>query len=166
MRSARLLSAALVLLLAALPLSANDKAYTAYIEGAQAVVGALKSGAEPASQAAALQALVEHAERLIDPFSERYPACAAYLAASRRLSAQWAELSLQQIEQDYHHDGALPAIDDPAKRALCYQMKDLLVHPLTALRMLAETPVNRAGVEHEIVEVIAHGRALRTLMAR
>jgi hypothetical protein len=32
--------------------------------------------------------------------------------------------------------------------------------------MLRETPIDRAGVEHEIVEVIAHGKALQALMAK
>lgn len=157
------LAAALIF---SVPAAQASDGYAAYLEGAGKVVAALKAGADPAGQAASLTALAEQADALIDPFTARYPACADYLAATRRLNGSWASLSLEQIEKDYHHDGALPAIDDPANRALCYQMKDLLVHPLTALRMLQETPVDRAGIEHEIVEVIAHGRALQALMAR
>ena len=153
------------LLLLSAPLQAAD-GYTAYLDGAEKVVEALKAGDEPASQAAPLQALATQADALIDPFVARYPACAAYLSATRALNQSWPSLSLEQIEKDYHHDGALPAIADPKDRALCYQMKDLLVHPLTALRMLRDTPVDRAGLEHEIVEVIAHGRALQALMAQ
>jgi hypothetical protein len=44
-------------------------------------------------------------------------------------------------------------------------MPDLLVHPLTALRMLGEPEVDRAGITHEITEVVAHGRALQALEA-
>jgi hypothetical protein len=165
MKTSLTLSCATALLFALTTAQAED-GYAAYIGGAEEVVAALKAGADPASQTASLKRLVAHADALIDPFAARYPACADYLRASRQLSASWESLSLEQIEKDYHHDGALPAIADPKNRALCYQMKDLLVHPLTALRMLRETPIDRAGVEHEIVEVIAHGKALQALMAK
>ena len=151
--------------LSAFPAQASD-GYTAYLEGAGSLVAALEAGEPPAGQAGALRKLAEQADALIDPFVVRYPACSDYLAATRKLNDSWESLTLEQIEKDYHHDGALPAIADPKDRALCYQMKDLLVHPLTALRMLRETPVDRAGVEHEIVEVIAHGKALQALMAQ
>ena len=155
----------LSVLLALSPLSASaGEGYAAYIAGAETVVSALQSGADPASQAAPLQDLADNANGLIDAFVERYPTCAAYLQAARALRSRWESMSLDQIEADYHHDGVLPAVADPRDRALCYQMKDLLVHPLTALRLLRETPVDRASVEHEIVEVVAHGKALQALM--
>ena len=75
-----------------------------------------------------------------------------------------ASLSIDTIERDYHHDAALPKPAHEGNRALCYQMKDLLVHPLTALRLLREQPVDVDSIRHEIVEVIAHGRALAALM--
>lgn len=160
------LSAAIAaLLLGSAPVQAKD-GYAAYLAGAEQVVAALEAGQPPVSQAEPLKALAVQADALIEPFAARYPACADYLAATRKLNGSWESLSLAQIEKDYHHDGALPAIADPKDRALCYQMKDLLVHPLTALRMLRETPVDGAGVEHEIVEVIAHGKALQALMAQ
>lgn len=155
----------LLVLLVATPLSAiASEGYAAYIAGAEKVIGALQSGTDPATQAASLQALADNANGLIEPFVERYPTCGAYLQAARALRSRWESMSLEQIEADYHHDGVLPAIADPRDRALCYQMKDLLVHPLTALRLLRETPVDRASVEHEIVEVVAHGKALQALM--
>ncbi len=160
-----LCAATVLMLIAALPAKAED-AYAAYLDGATRVVAALESGADPASQAAPLQALARQANALIDPFAARFPACTEYLTATRVLNDRWQSLSLEQIEKDFHHDGALPAVAEPQDRALCYQMKDLLVHPLTALRMLGESPVDRAGIEHEIVEVIAHARALRALMAQ
>ena len=154
-------------LLAAAPFAATaGEGYAAYIDGAEKVVAALQAGAEPASQTAALQDLADNANDLIDPFVARHPACAAYLQAARALRSRWESMSVEQIEADYHHDGVLPGIADPRDRALCYQMKDLLVHPLTALRLLRETPVDRASVEHEIVEVVAHGKALQALMQR
>jgi hypothetical protein len=148
----------LSVLLALTPLSAfASEGYAAYIDGAEQVVAALQSGADPTSQAAALQDLADNANGLIEPFVARYPTCGGYLQAARALRSRWESMSLEQIEADYH---------DPRDRALCYQMKDLLVHPLTALRLLRETPVDRASVEHEIVEVVAHGKALQALMQR
>jgi hypothetical protein len=154
----------LLALLFTAPITATaGEGYAAYIAGAEQVVAALQSGADPATQAAPLQDLADNANNLIEPFVERYPTCAAYLQAARALRSRWESMSLAQIEADYHHDGVLPAVADPRDRALCYQMKDLLVHPLTALRLLRETPVDRASVEHEIVEVVAHGKALQAL---
>jgi hypothetical protein len=159
-------AAAVVLALFLTPATAGGDGYAVYLAEADGVVSALQSGVDPQSQRAALEALAAQADDLVDAFSLRFPACRDYLAAARGLKDHWPSLTLAQIESDYHHDGALPAIAAPEDRALCYQMKDLLVHPLTALRMLGESPVDRAGVEHEIVEVIAHGRALQALMAK
>jgi hypothetical protein len=156
-------SVLLALLFTAPITTTAGEGYAAYIAGAEQVVAALQSGADPATQAAPLQDLADNANNLIEPFVERYPTCAAYLQAARALRSRWESMSLAQIEADYHHDGVLPAVADPRDRALCYQMKDLLVHPLTALRLLRETPVDRASVEHEIVEVVAHGKALQAL---
>lgn len=158
--------AAFPFLLAAAPSPAAEEGYAAYLAGADAIVAALQAGGDPHAQAAPLQALAARADGLVDPFTARFPACRDYLQAARGLRERWSSLTLAQIETDYHHDGALPPIADARDRALCYQMKDLLVHPLTALRMLGESPVDRAGIEHEIVEVVAHGRALQALMAQ
>lgn len=136
----------------------------ACIAGAGNVVGARQSGADPATEAVPLQELVDNASELIDPFLERYPTCGAHLQAARALRSRWASMRREQIEADDHHDGVLPAVADPRDRALCHPMKDLLVHPLTALRLQRETPVDRASIEHERVEVVVHGKALQALM--
>ena len=81
------------------------------------------------------------------------------------LRESWSTLSIERIEADYHHDAALPRIASAGDHGLCYQMKDLLVHPLTALRLLREPVVDRATLSHEITEVVAHGRALQALSA-
>lgn len=156
---------AAMLLCVVTPVRAADDGYGLYLEQAREVVAALESGAEPATQADALSALAARADDLRVAFSARYPACRDYLAAAAQLGQRWPQLSLEAIESGYHHDGELPKVDDPADRALCYQMKDLLVHPLTALRMLREQPVDVDGLEHEIVEVVAHAQALQALMS-
>src|SRR5690606_13342298 len=129
------------------------------------IVAALEADGDPAAQRAPLQELAARAEALVVPFSTRFPACAAYLDAAVALSGSWSTLSLEEIEHGYHHDAALPAVAAASDQGLCYQMKDLLVHPLTALRMLQEEAVDAAALQHEIIEVVAHGEALRALVA-
>lgn len=158
------LVAALALASSGAVASAIDDDFNRYVTGAESVVAALETGEAPASQQAELQSLADVAAKMIPPFSERYPECRAYLDAASALREQWSTLSLEVIERDYHHDGVLPAPADARSRALCYQMKDLLVHPLTALRLLQEPMIDVASVKHEIVEVVAHGRALAALM--
>jgi len=162
------LAAALSVAMLAPPALASDSLvsdFSRYIEVAEGVVSALDDGVDPASLAPTLSGLARDAEAMVAPFSTRHPACAPYLQAARGLSDRWAALSLEAIERDYHHDGALPTISDADERTLCYQMKDLLVHPLTALRLLAEPTLDRAQLRHEIVEVLAHGKALQALAA-
>ncbi|TNJ35685.1 hypothetical protein [Arenimonas terrae] len=166
-RSRRFAALALV---ACAPLQAADEAalpagFEAYVTQAQAIVTAFEQGAAPAAQQPALTALAERAAELVPAFSARHPVCRDYLAAALPLRETWPTLSLARIERDYHHDAALPKIASAGDHGLCYQMKDLLVHPLTALRMLAEPEIDRAGIAHEITEVVAHGRALQALEA-
>lgn len=160
------LLAALALGLVCAPGSADDvdAAFKTYVERAEAVVAALERGVAPESQQQPLQAMSDLAADMIPPFSLRYPGCSRYLEAALNLRTSWSSLSIDTIERDYHHDAALPKPAHEGNRALCYQMKDLLVHPLTALRLLREQPVDVDSIRHEIVEVIAHGRALAALM--
>lgn len=139
--------------------------FAIYVTDAEAIVAALDSGSPPESQQPALTALADRAAGLVEPFSARHPVCRDYLAGAMRLRESWSTLSLERIEADYHHDAALPRIASAGDHGLCYQMKDLLVHPLTALRLLHEPVVDRATVSHEITEVVAHGRALQALSA-
>lgn len=141
-----------------------DASFHGYVERAEAVVAALEGGSAPESQQPPLQALSDIAADMIPVFSSRYPGCSDYLNAAMSLRTSWSSLSIDAIERDYHHDAALPKPSQEGNRALCYQMKDLLVHPLTALRLLQDRPVNVDTVKHEIIEVIAHARALAAMM--
>ena len=66
--------------------------------------------------------------------------------------------SPEQIEHDYHEDGALPKMP----RSECYHMKDVVVHPATALALLAQPEPDREQVHNEIFEVVTHAMAVRT----
>lgn len=88
------------------------------------------------------------------------PHCEPYLAAALRLGKLWTSLTPAQIEAGYHKDGELPAVDDAAA---CYHMKDLVVHPLTALAHLAQDTPDTAAARREIDEVIAHVSVVRDM---
>jgi hypothetical protein len=136
-----------------------------YLAEARRVLTAIDAG-QAGTQAPALEALAARADAMIPSFVARHPVCAEYLTAARRLRTSWQGMDLEAIEAGYHKDGALPAIADARDRALCYQMKDLLVHPLTGLRLLQEPEPDTQALRREIDEVIAHGGALRAMLAR
>jgi hypothetical protein len=141
-----------------------DAAFDAYVADARAVVAAIDAGGAK-SQAPALTALAKKADAMVAPFTAQFPVCGEYLKATQALNASWSRMSLEQIEADYHKDGALPRIENAQDRALCYQMKDLLVHPLTGLRLLQEPELDVTSLRHEIDEVVSHGAALKALVA-
>lgn len=146
------------------PVASMDAGFDAYIAGARAVVAAIDAG-DAKAQGPALTALAQKADAMVAPFVAQFPVCADYLEATQALNASWSHLSLERIEADFHKDGALPRIEDARDRALCYQMKDLLVHPLTGLRLLQETVIDEKSLRAEIDEVVSHGSALKALVA-
>ena len=149
---------------AAAPVDPIASGLAAYVADARSVVGAIDAGAA-ADQGPALQRLANRADALIAPFVARFPVCGEYLKATQALNTSWRALTLEQIEADFHKDGALPRIENAQDRALCYQMKDLLVHPLTGLRLLKEPELDVKSLRHEIDEVVSHGGALKALVA-
>lgn len=138
--------------------------FDVYIAEARAIVAAIDAGNAKA-QGPALTALAKKADAMIAPFVAQFPVCGDYLQATQALNTSWSSLSLEQIEADYHKDGALPRIENAQDRALCYQMKDLLVHPLTGLRLLQEPKLDVKSLRAEIDEVVSHGAALKALVA-
>ena len=92
-------------------------------------------------------------EQILGDFAVIYPPCGAYLNAAMRVSEKLDVLSLEEIERDYHADGALPEAPD-----FCYHAKDLVVHPATVILLSREpdTPLTRGRINAEIQEVRAH----------
>jgi len=99
--------------------------------------------------------LVENAKLMLGQFISKNQQCENYLSQALAASGQMPNLSLHQIEQDYHADGKLPAVAD----ASCYHAKDLLVHPATVV-ILSNTQTDnqqtRAQIKHELLEVLEH----------
>ena len=99
--------------------------------------------------------LVDLAKEILPAFSENNPACKIYLDIVMSAADSMQQLSLEQIEADYHLDGKLPTLTNGD----CYHAKDLLVHPATVVVMaktLKDTKANRKKMQHEIAEVIQH----------
>lgn len=162
----RLQFAALATAFIAIPVSASpiSAQLDAYVVEARALVAAVDAG-NASEQGPALQRLASRADAMIAPFVEQFPVCGDYLKAAQGLNSMWPRLSLERIEADYHKDGALPRVENAQDRALCYQMKDLLVHPLTGLRLLKEPELDVASLRNEIDEVVSHAVALNALVA-
>ena len=98
---------------------------------------------------------------ILGGFAVRYPACGPYLRAALRVTTKLDSLSLEEIERDYHADGALPEAPD-----FCYHAKDLVVHPATVILLTREsdTELTRGRISAEMQEVRAHLGQVRKLL--
>ena len=107
-----------------------------YATKASAFVQSFDAGADDATLSAQAQALMDLSETIVPEYVEVYPGCKEHLNAALKITETWQDLDPETIERDYHQDAALP---DPAPGADCYHMKDLVVHPATALALLLLT---------------------------
>lgn len=132
-----------------------------YQDQARDFAAAIVENAGAADELAAhADELLASAEAVLPEFVAARPHCETYLSESMRLRKLWTAMTPEQIEAGYHKDGALPAVDDAAS---CYHMKDLIVHPLTALAFLSQDPPDAAAARREIDEVIAHVTVVRDM---
>lgn len=105
--------------------------------------------------------LLELASAITPAFIAAHPDCGPYLEAALTVKERWPLLGPESIERDFHRDGALP----PGAPALCYHMKDLIVHPATVLVLLAHGEGDRAVLRRELDEIGAHIGAVRALLS-
>lgn len=97
---------------------------------------------------------------LMPAFIARQPICTDYINTAVAAADSMLEMSLDDIERDYHADGKLP----PMKSATCYHAKDLLVHPATVsviARTLEDNAETREKLHHELEEVLEHFSEVR-----
>jgi hypothetical protein len=123
-----------------------------YETDARGCVNAIRNAALADAQACTRQ-LLELGAAMVPAYIARKPDCKAYLEATLKIRDIWSQLSPEVIERDYHHDGALPVSD---ATAVCYHMKDLIVHPATALKLLSLPEPDRLRAARELEEVVAH----------
>lgn len=136
----------------------GQQALTAYETQARALVAALQTGAGPEAVRPQGEALIAIGIGLIDEFVARHPACRDYLRAASAVREQWPGLDHERIERDFHRDAALPS---GREVKICYHLKDLIVHPATALVLVHQSPADYRQATHEIEEVIAHLSVVR-----
>lgn len=105
------------------------------------------------------QRMLELGVQVVPDYVGAVPDCKAYLEEAAKIESRWATLDPEVIERDYHQDGALPPMPQNVD---CYHMKDVVVHPATALALLAQPVVDREQVRLEISEVVSHAIAVRT----
>lgn len=136
-----------------------QQAMVAYEQDGQAFVQALDNGADAASLSQQAQLLLDKAVLVTPEYIRLFPNCEAHLSAALEIESKWTSLSPDEIESGYHAGEALPPEPTGSN---CYHMKDVIVHPATALALLAQDAVDRDQVRNEIAEVIAHAVAVRT----
>lgn len=101
------------------------------------------------------QSLTQLSTELLPKFIAHNQECEAYLSVAMNSVDVMLNLSLEQIEADYHADGKLPPMND----VKCYHAKDLLVHPATAAVIagtMDDTAESRSMISAEITEVLEH----------
>jgi hypothetical protein len=124
-----------------------------YAREASALATALAAGAETELLKSRAEGLIDRAAGIVPAFVKLHPHCASYLEAALQVRERWPDLDHDAIERDYHHDGALPKIDNAG---FCYHMKDLVTHPATVLVLLSQAEPDFVQAKAEIDEVIAH----------
>ncbi|MDW8478719.1 MAG: hypothetical protein RML12_01035 [Xanthomonadales bacterium] len=149
----------LLALLAAAPEAGIDAALRAYEQRLSALL-ALSPAELPTAAGAGARELLGLAAEIAPAFSAAEPQCRDYLEAALTVRERWPLLGPDSIEADYHRDGRLPK----GAPALCYHMKDLIVHPATVLVLLAHPPADPAALRRELDEIGAHLKAVRALL--
>lgn len=104
------------------------------------------------------EGLIDLAAEIVPAFVDAHPHCMPYLEAALQVRERWPQLDHEAIERDYHHDSALPKIDNAG---FCYHMKDLITHPATVLVLLSQAKPDHVQAKAEIDEVIAHMGVVR-----
>ena len=108
-------------------------------------------------------ALLSSGEKIMDWARFRLKQCDEYLGKALELKAKISDITLEVLEKDYHHDGALPKAPPE-----CYHVKDTFVHPATVLVLTRDDPElgedTITGIRAEILEVLGHTEVVRQLV--
>ena len=132
------------------------------IEGRKLLDG-LDNGADRSGIDRQAGALLLSGEKIMDWARFRLKQCDAYLEKALELKAMIADITLEVLEKDYHHDGALPKAPPE-----CYHVKDTFVHPATVLVLTRDDPAlgeeTITGIRAEILEVLGHTEVVRQLV--
>ena len=108
-------------------------------------------------------ALLSAGEKIMDWARFRLAQCNEYLGKALELKTKISDITLEVLEKDYHHDGALPKAPPE-----CYHVKDTFVHPATVLVLTRDDPAlgeeTITGIRAEILEVPGHTEVVRQLI--
>jgi len=133
-----------------------------YEEAMDELIALLDSSDDAVRIESATRELIGLSLPLLEGLPVLQPSCAEYLTAAAKLVEVLDEIGEEEIEEGFHKDGALPATDS----ALCYHVKDLLVHPATVIVLLREEGLaaRREDMKAEILENRAHLGAVRAAL--
>ena len=108
-------------------------------------------------------ALLSAGEKIMDWARFRLAQCNEYLGKALELKTKISDITLEVLEKDYHHDGALPKAPPE-----CYHVKDTFVHPATVMVLTRDDPAlgeeTITGIRAEILEVLGHTEVVRQLV--
>lgn len=102
-----------------------------YAEGLKAAISSIEKKEPPAKIEKQVKPLYKLSQSIVANYAKRNTDCAEYLGKTLKAADSLPKMSIEQIEKDYHADGALPKAP-----AHCYHVKDLMVHPATVLILL------------------------------
>lgn len=138
---------------------ASKKALAEYEMVARDFLQGIEADASAQQLQTLAQRMLDLGVSVVPDYVTAVPDCQRYLEEAAKIESRWPELDPEVIERDYHQDGALPPMPNNVD---CYHMKDVVVHPATALAILAQPEVDRDQVRLEIFEVVSHAIAVRT----
>jgi hypothetical protein len=98
--------------------------------------------------------LISKAKPILVEFSARNPQCKELLDVIIKSDVKMGNLSLHEIEDQFHEGSALPEADD-----LCFEAKELIVHPATVIVISKKYKLKkgqRVQINDEIAEVLGH----------
>lgn len=98
--------------------------------------------------------LIEQAKPIMNGFKKNHSACTELMNFVIGKSIAMTNLSLSEIEDQFHSGSALPEAPE-----VCFEAKELIVHPATVAIITNNKKLskeNREQINDEIEEVLAH----------
>jgi len=104
------------------------------------------------------QRLVRMGASLAEQYVKKDGRCEEYLQAALQLQKKLGQISLRELEKDYHADGRLKSYGGSSVVG-CQHVKSLLVHPATVVALSSLESTSNSDFDRmsdEITEVISH----------
>ena len=131
-----------------------DKLISEYETSAKSLLNNNKKNKSKKTMISSANDLIAIAKPILVKFSQTYPECKELLNVIIKSDVKMSNLSLHEIEQQFHEGEALPEADD-----ICFDAKELIVHPATVIVISKNYKLEkgqRTQINDEIAEVLGH----------